>query len=117
MSTEPNTTETEIESTNYLCCEKCLCTNIAVVKKGFSGKYAIYGYIVASVVGALIVCFGIYFGLDEGNLPLLRWCYTLAALLCLLSFFAGTIQMNDLYSICLRCGNKILINKANSKQP
>lgn len=104
----------EEETTNYLCCGKCNCTNIAAVKKGFSGVNAVIGYLIASAIGGFIIC------IDLGNpvdLLSLYMRYSLAAVLCLLSFFAGTINMNDIYSICLRCGSKILINKASKKEP
>jgi hypothetical protein len=48
---EENKESKEAIETNFLCCEKCNCTNIGLVKKGFSGKSAIIGFLVGSVIG------------------------------------------------------------------
>jgi len=101
----------EVEATNFLCCKKCNCTNIAVVKKGFSGKKAVHGYLIATAIGGFLIYCGFVQKIDLLDLYIVA---SVAGVGCFLSLLAGTINMNDIYSICLRCGDKVIIAKADN---
>ena len=110
----PNEEPVEELEINELCCAKCGCTNIAPIKKGFSGYNAVLGYIITSFIGAIILAWGY----SQNDFVTLYRCYAFTGVLLLLSFFAGTLHMNDIYAVCLRCGDRLLVkSKEKSNKP
>jgi hypothetical protein len=107
MELQEEQIEEEIDS-NFLCCNKCGCTNIGIIKKGFSGRNSVRGFLLGSLIGGIIVFLA---GLtNDSFIFYLAICFS--SCFPLLGFFYGTVEMNDVYNICMRCGEKILIKKA-----
>jgi len=99
------------ETISQLCCERCQCTNVTSVKKGFSGQKAIIGFICGLIVSVVIM----YAVIAMNYVSYLYISMGVLSLLPLLCLLYGTAEMNDIYSICLRCGNRILIYKSKER--
>jgi len=80
--------------------ENCPDNELVIIKKGFSGEYAIGGFFIACFISYLLIRM-LY---PNGNIDSIT--YTIASILITLSLFAGTIKMNKLYSVCPKCGKK-----------
>ncbi len=84
----------------------CPCNQPTVIKKGFSGIYAISGFLIGIVVSSVFIKM-IY---PEGH-PVDSIAYTIASFFVILCLFAGTIRMNDLFSVCPKCGKITSFNR------
>jgi hypothetical protein len=82
----------------------CYCNQLTVIKKGFSGSYAIGGF----MFGMLFSWFIIWVCYPNGNIS--SAAYSIASLFCILCLFAGTIGMNKLLSVCPKCGKTTNLN-------
>ena len=83
----------------------CPCYQLTVIKKGFSGIYAVGGFL----FGMLISWFIIGAMYPTGSI-INGEAYLIAAVGCTLNLFAGTIGMNKLLSVCPKCGKTTNLN-------
>lgn len=83
----------------------CYCNQTTIVKKGFSGTYAILGFIGGIIISSLLLKV-LY---PNGN-PVDPIYYPISSIFSTLCLFAGTIDMNDLFSVCHKCGKITPLN-------
>ena len=85
--------------------ENCPDNELVIIKKGFSGIYAVGGFL----FGMLISWFIIGAMYPTGSI-INGEAYLIAAVGCTLNLFAGTIGMNKLLSVCPKCGKITELN-------
>ena len=85
--------------------ENCPDNELVIIKKGFSGIYAVGGFL----FGMLISWFIIGAMYPTGSV-INGEAYLIAAVGCTLCLFAGTIGMNKLLSVCSKCGKTTNLN-------
>ena len=82
----------------------CLCDQLTVIKKGFSGLLAICGFFGAVIISTVFIF--IFYPYKNPDL----YIYILCAVFIVLSLLLGTFRMNKLYTVCAKCGKKIPLN-------
>ena len=114
--------------------EFCPCNQVTVIKKGFNGYKAVSTFITIAVLSAIVI-----FSVTQlqsasaetdaqvdaithmGSAPVSHFVLnsvlvSLATMAALLGLFAGTINMNDLYSVCPKCGKVKELDLKHEKQ-
>ena len=84
--------------------EDCPENELTVIKKGFSGAYAVGGFLFGILISWIII------GASSPNGGVSGEIYSIAAIGCTLCLFAGTIGMNKLLSVCPKCGKITELN-------
>jgi len=82
----------------------CPCYQLTVIKKGFSGVYAVGGFLFGILISWFIIGAAYPNGGVSGEV------YSIAEVACTLCLFAGTIGMNKLLSVCPKCGKTTNLN-------
>jgi hypothetical protein len=103
----------ELNSNKQLECEKCGCTNIGVIKKGFSGVNAVLSFVICSVTAGIFYYLALE--LTPGSM-LFYLLLAIAGALPVCSFFYGTVSMDDVSAICMNCGNQKAIRTTSKPQ-
>jgi hypothetical protein len=108
--------------------EDCLCNQLTVVKKGFSGYKAIMTFTQIAVVSIIII--GVTMAIQSTNANIDadisnkygierasnnyavidEVLVSIATTACFLGLFAGTIGMNKLLTVCSKCGKVTPLN-------